>query len=141
MSDNDVGGGRSGSMTGGKRPPHRSVHLPLTKSQKDILLKSADSPVQKLIATPKNQHEAIPEKSAEDQSEYSEFLAPNAAPSEITRVPMSVGGKNPVPPKKLGWFKRMCVKIDTQCLKPLLVYKYTSENIAAMNEIEAMMDE
>ena len=35
----------------------------------------------------------------------------------------------------------MFVKLDTKVLKPLLVYKYTSENVEAMNEIEAMMDE
>ena len=122
--------------------PHVSERLPLTKSQKDRLLKSNDSPAAKLIGTPKNKNEEIPEKSAEeyDESEYSEFVAPNAAPSEITRMPISAGG-GPRPPKKLGWVKRMFVKLDTKVLKPLLVYKYTSENVEAMNEIEAMMDE
>ena len=44
-------------------------------------------------------------------------------------------------PKELGWFKRQCEKIDKHVLKPFLVYKYTTENVEAMNEIDAFMDE
>lgn len=43
--------------------------------------------------------------------------------------------------KKLGWFKRQCFKLDTHVMKPFLVYKYTTENVEAMNEIDAFMDE
>ena len=54
-------------------------------------------------------------------------------------MPASQGGA--VKQKKLGFFKRQFVKFDTRILKPMLVYKYTSENVEAMDEIEAMMDE
>ena len=33
------------------------------------------------------------------------------------------------------------MKFDMRLMKPFLVYKYTNENVEAMNEIEAMLDE
>ena len=43
--------------------------------------------------------------------------------------------------KKYGCFKRAFVRLDEKVLKPMLVHKYTIENIEAMDEIEAMLDE
>lgn len=43
--------------------------------------------------------------------------------------------------KEYGCFKRAFVRFDEKVMKPLLVYKYTIENIEAMDEIEAMLDE
>lgn len=81
--------------------------------------------------------EEKPEKEL-SHSEYSEFIAPNAAPSEIT-TPLK--GSKAEPVKKLGWLKSLFVKLDMQVMKPFLVYKYTVESVEAMNEIEAMLDE
>ena len=104
---------------------------------------TADSPASasRLILNSKNTRGVIEEQSqkTEDNSEYSEFVAPNAAPSEATRIP--VGGQMVVEQRKLGWFKRQCFKLDTHVLKPFLVYKYTTESVEAMNEIDAFMDE
>ena len=86
---------RDASPLDGKAPQrqHVSQHLPMTKEMADKLIQSAESPQYNKLAGSPNQ-ETIPEKSAhEEGSEYSEFIAPNlAAPSEITRLPLTPSG-------------------------------------------------
>lgn len=88
---------------------------------------------------PAHTNQTIKEHTEEglSNSEYSNYDHPNAAPSEITRMP----GTGKPKKKEYGCFKRMFVTLDARFLKPLLVYKYTVEDIEAMDEIEAMMDE
>ena len=86
----------------------------------NMLTLTADSPASanRLVTNSKSKNKKRivqePSDKVEEKSEYSEFVAPNAAPSEMTRILRGEGEDDVVieEPKELGWFKRQCVKID-----------------------------